>query len=403
MSGTRPAGGPSASSTSRRHLAGVDRLDPEPGRDGYDGQPGHLPRCGEDQVVELGRAQRCPRQARLGHDALGGQLGCEVAEHGAVDAADDRDSVGPDDRDVHQVPRPDPRRRPDQVQGLILVALAAARAVHDDLSPFQRGFDSLARGQVTGHVLGTLPALAAAPAEHPYPAAGVPQPRDDEAPNRARAASDKNAIAALGSRFHHFTGLSPKNNETPPPRRWMSRRSPLAQRGALPRAQLYSDPLQHAVIAAAVAAPLVPRAGWRVILTAVAAATVIDVDHAVAARSLRIKATTSLATRPRTHSVLTALGAGALVAVAAGPVHGWAAFGGLASHLLHDAGDRAAPTPLLWPFARARQLGRRRQLVGTAILALGSVAIGRATAASARGRSAAGAGGDVAAARPRTA
>jgi hypothetical protein len=167
--------------------------------------------------------------------------------------------------------------------------------------------------------------------------------------------------------------------------------------------RVYSDPLQHAVIAAAVAAPLVPRAGWRVILTAVAAATVIDVDHAVAARSVRILATTSLPTRPRTHSVLTALGAGGLVAVAAGPVHGWAAFTGLASHLLHDAGDRAAPTPLLWPFAPPRQLGRRRQLVGTAILALGSVAIGRATAASARGQSAAGAGGDVVTARPRTA
>jgi hypothetical protein len=169
------------------------------------------------------------------------------------------------------------------------------------------------------------------------------------------------------------------------------------------RAQIYTDPLQHALIAAAVVAPLVPRAGRGVILTAVGAATAIDVDHAVAARSLRIRATTSLATRPRTHSALTALGAGALVAVAAGPVHGWAAFGGLASHLLHDAGDRAAPTPLLWPFAPARQLGRRRQVIGTALLTLGSVAIARATAASARGPSAGGAGGAAAAAHPQTA
>ena len=126
--------------------------------------------------------------------------------------------------------------------------------------------------------------------------------------------------------------------------------------------QVYTDPLQHALIAATVAAPLVPRAGWRVLVTAVAAATVIDVDHAVAARSVRIRATTSLATRPRSHSLLTALGAGTLVAAAAGPLHGWAAFGGLVSHLLHDAGDRAAPTPMLWPFAPARQLGRRWQL-----------------------------------------
>jgi hypothetical protein len=170
----------------------------------------------------------------------------------------------------------------------------------------------------------------------------------------------------------------------------------------LPRVRVYTDPLQHALIAAAVAAPLVPRAGWRVVLTAVAAATVIDVDHAVAARSVRVRATTSLATRPRTHSVLTALGAGALVTAAAGPVHGWAAFGGLASHLLHDAGDRSAPTPLLWPFVPARQLGRRRQLVGTALLLVGSLTVSRAMAESARSRSAAGAGDGDAAARPRT-
>jgi hypothetical protein len=60
-------------------------------------------------------------------------------------------------------------------------------------------------------------------------------------------------------------------------------------------------------------------------------------------------------------------------------LHGWAAFGGLVSHLLHDAGDRAAPTPMLWPFAPARQLGRRWQLAGTAVLVLCSVAVNRAT------------------------
>src|SRR4051812_31704205 len=97
--------------------------------------------------------------------------------------------------------------------------------------------------------------------------------------------------------------------------------------------RVYTDPLQHAAIAAAVAAPLVPRAGRGVLVTAVAAATVIDVDHVVAARSLRVKATTSLSTRPRTHSLLTAVGAGAAVTAAAGPAHGWAAFGALASHL----------------------------------------------------------------------
>jgi membrane-bound metal-dependent hydrolase YbcI (DUF457 family) len=114
-----------------------------------------------------------------------------------------------------------------------------------------------------------------------------------------------------------------------------------------------------------------------VLVTAVVVATAIDVDHVVAARSARVRDTTALPVRPRTHSLLTALTAGAVVAVAAGPVQGWAAFGGLASHLLHDAGDRAAPTPLLWPFAPARQIGRRRQIAGTTLLTMASTAIGR--------------------------
>jgi membrane-bound metal-dependent hydrolase YbcI (DUF457 family) len=135
--------------------------------------------------------------------------------------------------------------------------------------------------------------------------------------------------------------------------------------------------VQHALIAAAVVAPLVPRRGRRVLVTAVVVATAIDVDHVVAARSARVRDTTALPVRPRTHSLLTALTAGAVVAVAAGPVLGWAAFGGLASHLLHDAGDRAAPTPLLWPFAPARQIGRRRQIAGTTLLTMASTAIGR--------------------------
>ena len=157
--------------------------------------------------------------------------------------------------------------------------------------------------------------------------------------------------------------------------------------------QVYSDPVQHAAIAAAVVAPLAARAGRRVVGTAVTAALVIDVDHAVAARSMWPRATTALAQRPRTHSVLTAAAAGALVAVAAGPVHGWAAFAGLGSHLLHDAGDRAAPTPVLWPFRPARQLGRRRQLAGTVLLTIGSAA----TAWTAvRGRAPAAAGADAA-------
>jgi membrane-bound metal-dependent hydrolase YbcI (DUF457 family) len=130
------------------------------------------------------------------------------------------------------------------------------------------------------------------------------------------------------------------------------------------------------------------------------AALVIDLDHAVAARSVRLRATTGLDTRPRTHSLVTALAVALLVTRRRGPVQGWAVFGGLVSHFLHDAGDRAAPTPMLWPFAPARQLGRRRQVVFTAAL----VAVSFAAAAASRRRTSSAAGGSGAGtAPPRTA
>jgi membrane-bound metal-dependent hydrolase YbcI (DUF457 family) len=119
-----------------------------------------------------------------------------------------------------------------------------------------------------------------------------------------------------------------------------------------------------------------------VIASAVAAALVIDVDHVVAARSVWVRDTTALDTRPRTHSLVIALAAGTAMARAAGPMHGWAVFGALASHLLHDAGDRAAPTPVLWPFKPARQFGRRVQIAGTAALVGVSFALAAASASS---------------------
>jgi len=167
--------------------------------------------------------------------------------------------------------------------------------------------------------------------------------------------------------------------------------------------QIYSDPLQHVLIAAAVVAPLAPRTGRAVFGTATAVALLIDLDHAVAARSVRVRDTTGLPVRPPSHSLLVAAAAGALVAAGAGPLHGWAASAALVSHLLHDAGDRAAPTPLLWPFAPARQIGRRRQLAGTVLLALGSVLVSRTGARPAAGPCAASGDAGAASARPRTA
>jgi hypothetical protein len=137
-----------------------------------------------------------------------------------------------------------------------------------------------------------------------------------------------------------------------------------------------ADPFAHALLAAAVVAPL----GRRPMVTAVVAGTVIDVDHAIAARSARPSAMLTLRTRPRSHTLLATLAAAALGTAAGGPVHGWAAFAGLTSHLLRDASDDAAPTPLLWPLRPPRQIGRARAAAGVAALAIGSWAISRGSA-----------------------
>ena len=100
-----------------------------------------------------------------------------------------------------------------------------------------------------------------------------------------------------------------------------------------------TDPVAHALLAAAVVAPL----GRGAVRTAVVAGTVIDFDHIVAARSAWPRALIGLEP-PASHALLAAVALGAVGTAAGGITHGWAAFAGLASHLLRDATDDAAPT-----------------------------------------------------------
>jgi hypothetical protein len=125
-----------------------------------------------------------------------------------------------------------------------------------------------------------------------------------------------------------------------------------------------ADPLAHALLAAAVVAPL----GRAAIRTAVVAGTVIDVDHAIVARSARPRAMLSLPARPASHGLLAAAAAGAVGAAGGGAVHGWAAFAGLASHVLRDASDGSAPTPLLWPCAPPHHHLRGLQAVAAMVV-----------------------------------
>jgi membrane-bound metal-dependent hydrolase YbcI (DUF457 family) len=138
-----------------------------------------------------------------------------------------------------------------------------------------------------------------------------------------------------------------------------------------------TDPVAHAAYAALVVAPLARRAGWGPLAAGVAAGTLIDVDHVVAARSLRLRDLWSLGARPRAHSLLLTTAASGLAWRAAGPRYGWAAFGGLSSHVLRDATDGG--TPLLWPLSRRDRIPRWVFAGGVAGLLVASEAIGRAS------------------------
>src|SRR3954452_19475292 len=165
-----------------------------------------------------------------------------------------------------------------------------------------------------------------------------------------------------------------------------------------------SDPFAHGLLAGAVAAPLVRSAGRRPVLTAVVAGTLIDVDHVLAARSLRPVTWITLGGgRPRAHTLLLAVGAGGVAGLLGGRAHGWAAFGGLASHLLRDASDRDG-APILWPLSGRRHIPRTAYAAGIAGLALGSWLVSRSSGASGTAPAAAssGAGDGGAGARPRT-
>jgi len=160
------------------------------------------------------------------------------------------------------------------------------------------------------------------------------------------------------------------------------------------------DPLAHGLLAGVVAAPLARGGGRGPVVTAVVAGTLIDVDHVVAARSLRPVRWLTLGGRPRAHTMTLAVAMGGIAAAVGGPAHGWAAFGGLASHLLRDASD-AGGTPILWPVSGRRRISRGAYAGGVAGLALGSWLVSRASGArSAAASCRAGACG--AGTRPRT-
>lgn len=106
------------------------------------------------------------------------------------------------------------------------------------------------------------------------------------------------------------------------------------------------DGLSHGSAALAVtlpAAPLVPDPGWFV-AAGLAGSLVLDLDHVVAAQSVRLERCMTMPARPPTHSFLFVL----LASLALAGLRPWRGLGlglflGLGSHLLRDLGTGGAP------------------------------------------------------------
>jgi LexA-binding, inner membrane-associated putative hydrolase len=110
------------------------------------------------------------------------------------------------------------------------------------------------------------------------------------------------------------------------------------------------DEVAHAALALFALLCLQPAWGWRPVLVGVAAATLIDVDHVVAARSLLPADMMGLYARPLLHSVLGVLVIANLGAAFGGWRIGLAASVGAITHIARDA--IAEPgVPLLVPLS----------------------------------------------------
>jgi hypothetical protein len=99
--------------------------------------------------------------------------------------------------EMYQVPGSRPEGSLCQVAGFVLITFLCACAMDDDLGSLHRSMDPLTTGKITSHKLDIPAVLAAAPAQHPYVASGILQPRNNQPPKRARAARNQSFHANL--------------------------------------------------------------------------------------------------------------------------------------------------------------------------------------------------------------
>ena len=115
------------------------------------------------------------------------------------------------------------------------------------------------------------------------------------------------------------------------------------------------DVLVHGVVALLIVFPIfgAPELAGRttvLLYTILLTATMLDLDHFIAAGSLDLEGALQLATRPATHSLTFSAVVGLLGLLLSGnALVGWGLFAAMASHVLRDAA--AGFTPIVWPLS----------------------------------------------------
>jgi hypothetical protein len=137
----------------------------------------------------------------------------------------------------------------------------------------------------------------------------------------------------------------------------------------------YCDEIGHGSVAVLAMLWTQPRWGWRPIIAAALAGTLIDVDHAIAARSLSPIDMMSLAARPPSHSLLAAVAAGALTGLVAGPRFGFGVAVGVITHVLRDAQEKPG-VPLLIPLVVNPHVILPAWVLPASMLALAATVLG---------------------------
>jgi membrane-bound metal-dependent hydrolase YbcI (DUF457 family) len=137
---------------------------------------------------------------------------------------------------------------------------------------------------------------------------------------------------------------------------------------------LVAHELGHIAAAVACTLWLVPAWGLRALLVSIAAATLIDVDHAIAAGSVDPARMMALGARPPTHSLAGVSLLGVLVLALFGWRAGFAAFAGATTHIVLDA--NAPPgVPLLAPWSTDQHMLLPAWSLVVVIVALAAIGV----------------------------